>query len=71
MTGRHPHDEVGSPASVSVTVVCAMPHGTVEVSLTRYNIKVMEQDELVVELWGEDELFDDVWASDELVSCCV
>ena len=54
VTRAHPYDEVGSSAS-SVTVVSAMPHGTVVVSLTRYNIIVIEHDELVVELKNDNE----------------
>lgn len=56
---RHPHDDVGSSVSISVTVVWAMPHGTVEVSLTRWSITVIEHDQLVVEPLNDDELFDE------------
>lgn len=35
MIGEHPHDEVGPSASVTVTVVWAIPGGTVAVSMTR------------------------------------
>lgn len=59
VTGWHSHmfDETGTSASISVTVVSGMPHGTVVVSLTRYNIMVIEHDQLVVELPIGDEVF--------------
>ncbi|KAG6362665.1 hypothetical protein INS49_007757 [Diaporthe citri] len=57
-------DKTGTSAPVSVTVVSGIPHGTVVVSLTRYNIMVIEHDQLVVELRNADEVFRDV--SDEV-----
>lgn len=71
VTGRHPYDVIGSSAYISVTVVCAMSHGMVEVSLTRWTSTVIEHDQLVVEPLNSEEVFDDAWESDETVPCRV
>lgn len=64
VTGRHSYDEVDSSVGDSATVVSAIPHGTVLVSLTRKRITVTEHDGVAVELvscWlvlDEDDAFE-------------
>lgn len=84
VVGKHPNDGVRVSEIFSVTVVWAIPHGTVVVSLTRWSVITTEHDheELVglefvgVKLVGvglkySDEIFSDVSCLVEaIVLCC-